>query len=93
MTIFSVNLNVDVLVHVWDLFFMKGWKVVYQVGVALLLEFEQEILSLDIEEMASYFRDGSREEGIDKHHLLNTAMSLNVTKSLLDSLENDFFID
>ena len=37
MTIFAVTLNVDVLVHVWDLFFLKGWKVVYQVGVSLLL--------------------------------------------------------
>lgn len=93
MTIFSVNLHVDVLVHVWDLFFLRGWKVVYQVGVALLLEFEQEILALSIEEMASYFRDGSREEGINKHHLLNTAESIKVTKSLLDNLENEFFID
>ena len=43
--------------------------------------------------MASYFRDSTREANVDKHLLLNTANTIMVSKSLLSSLENDFFID
>lgn len=36
LTIFSASLNMDVVIRIWDLFFIDGWIFVHKVSLAML---------------------------------------------------------
>ena len=56
LTLLSYNLPLDVLVRVWDVLVMDGWKTVFRVGVAMLKLFEGKLLLMGLEELSQVFR-------------------------------------
>ena len=44
MCFLSYNLPIEVSVKIWDLFFLKGIKVIYSVSLALLYLMKQELM-------------------------------------------------
>jgi hypothetical protein len=42
-TIFSKNFNVDISMKIWDLFVVQGEKIIFDAGIALMKELEEEL--------------------------------------------------
>jgi Rab-GTPase-TBC domain len=55
MTIFTMILPGSILVRVWDLFIIKGTKVLYQVFLAILSVLEPDLLAMDIGDITQSF--------------------------------------
>jgi hypothetical protein len=56
MTIFTMTLSFDTIVRVWDLLFIKGFKIVYQVALALLFHIRDKLIELDLASIANILR-------------------------------------
>lgn len=57
MTIFTSTFSFDLVVRVWDSFFVEGWKVVYRVILAIMEQAQDDLLGLDMEGILTYLRD------------------------------------
>ena len=53
-TIFSKNLNIDIVMKIWDLYIVLGEKIIFNAGVALLQELEEDLYNCE-----------EKEEGLD----------------------------
>lgn len=56
LTLLSYSLPLEVLVRVWDVLIMDGWKTIFRVGVAMLKLFEGKLLLMGLEELSQVFR-------------------------------------
>lgn len=64
MTLFGYYLEPSILgPHIWTLFFLHGWKIVYQIGLAILSLLETEICGMDVEEISSFMASSRTGEG------------------------------
>jgi hypothetical protein len=71
MTLFAYYLEPGILgAHIWTLFFLQGWKIVYQIGLAILALLENEICAMDVEQISS-FMASSRQEKNHVHPFSN----------------------
>lgn len=91
MTLFSTYLPFDILVRVWDCFFLDGWKVIIKFAIALLREAQSEILQYDLEEISTLLRKKSQHQ--DYRTLLSSSRNVQVTKMELKKIEEQFYIE
>ena len=47
MTIFISTFSFDLVIRIWDAFMIEGWKIVFRVALALLIDAAQDIMTLD----------------------------------------------
>jgi len=98
MTIFACFLPYNLIVPIFDMFLMEGWRAVFRTGVALLRVLESELIQMDMVEMCQYFRDTVRSEVVlTEHELFSAAAGVRVNKILihnqeLDKLREKFYI-
>ena len=99
MTLFAYYLDPSILgAHIWTLFFLQGWKVVYQIGLAILALLEPQICAMDVEEISSFMatsRMGSNNHPFSnreklKDDLLFAISKFRIKNSHLDQLANQF---
>jgi hypothetical protein len=64
MTIFACFLPYDFLAPIFDMFLMDGWRAVFRIGIALLKQMENTLLSMDMVQMCNYFRESVRKEKV-----------------------------
>lgn len=55
MTLMLEHLPFDVAVRIWDIYFSEGYKVVFNLALALLKMYESELLKMDFEKVMSFF--------------------------------------
>ena len=68
MTIFSCFLPYHLILPIFDMFLIEGWRAVFRNGVALLRVLEDTLLQLDMIEMCDYFRDTVRTDfGVNEY--------------------------
>ena len=46
LTLMSYNLPLDLIVRVWDVLMVDGWKTIFRVGISLLNTFKEELLTV-----------------------------------------------
>mmetsp|Transcript_10554 Transcript_10554/g.14579 ORF Transcript_10554/g.14579 Transcript_10554/m.14579 type:complete len:437 (+) Transcript_10554:31-1341(+) len=56
ITVFAAQFPYALVTRVWDVFLAQGWKPVYQVAVALLLAYSDQIVQFDFEQMLTWLR-------------------------------------
>ena len=87
MTIFSCFLPFELIGPIFDMFILEGWRSVFKVGIALLRQLEQTLITMDMTEMCSYFRDTVRRERVAKpFELFQRASRVRVNKILVNKL-------
>ena len=100
ITLFAYYIDPSVLgPHIWTLFFLQGWKVIYQIGLAILSLLQDEICKMDVEEISS-FMASSRTSGNPhpfsvkgyrlKSELLFAVSKFRIKNSDLDKLANQY---
>lgn len=93
MTLYSVYLPYETLLRIWDFFMTKGWKALFQTGLAIFDEIQEILLELDLQGVAIYIRDHARNDHLDYSKLLKTALARKVTNTELKKLEEEFYIN
>ena len=54
MTLLAYCLPLPVLVRVWDVVFLDGWKALFRIALALLKAVEEDLLPLNLEDSGRY---------------------------------------
>ena len=74
-TIFSKNFNVDIAMKIWDLFVVQGEKIIFDAGIALMKELEDELNNCE-----------EKEEALDL--LLNSQMKEINESNVMKNIQN-----
>lgn len=86
VTLLSYELPRHLLVRVWDLFFLQGWKVIFRVILALLSMSKQDLVAADTMGVAAVLRAMAKPIQADET-LLKIAFRYKVTRRLLRDLK------
>lgn len=86
LTLMTYELPSQMLMKVWDLFFLKGWKIFFKVILALLTTFKESILLCDFASIPHLLK-GIPKKVKSEESLLKLALRIKVTKRLLKDLE------
>lgn len=73
MTLYSVYLPYDLLLKVWDCFFIQGWKVLIKVGISLFQSICQDLLDADLDEISMVMRETLRSKCLNIPALMQGA--------------------
>jgi len=87
LTLFASDLRQPVVRRVWDRFLVAGWRVVVQVGLALLYLIQDELPELDTCHALSYLKRFTRMCKVEGEELMNLAASFQVSHRMLSALE------
>ena len=70
-TIFSKNFNVDISMKIWDLFVVQGEKIIFDAGIALMKELEEELNNCEEKEEALDILLNSQMREINENNIMN----------------------
>jgi len=87
LTLFASDLPQNAVRRIWDRFLVAGWRVLVQVGLALLYTIQDVLPTLDTCEALSYLKKFTRTRECDAEKLLETAASFKVSHRMLSALE------
>lgn len=91
MTLFATFFSFQALVVIWDCFFNEGWKVIFKVGLAVLIDLKPVIIQFDLEEISKCARSSLPD--VDFKKLLKKSAKVKVTNTELKKLEERFYIE
>ena len=57
LTLFTSSFKFDLVTRVWDCFLGEGWKIIYRVMLAILAQWQSQLLKMGFEEILSFFRE------------------------------------
>jgi len=87
LTLFASDLPQNAVRRIWDRFLVAGWRVLVQVGLALLYTIQDVLPALDTCEALSYLKKFTRTREVDTEKLLEAAASFKVSHRMLSALE------
>ena len=87
LTLLTYELPSQMLMKVWDLFFLKGWKIFFKVILALLTIFKDLLLNSDPSSIPHLLKSIPKRLKSEES-LLKLALQIKVTKRLLLDLED-----
>lgn len=88
LTLFASDLQQPVVHRIWDRFLLAGWRVLVQVGLALLYTIQDTLPTLDTCHALSFLRRFARaDERRQPEELLRAAASFKVSHRMLSALE------
>ncbi|TMW62537.1 hypothetical protein Poli38472_005155 [Pythium oligandrum] len=90
-TMFARVLSIDVLLRVWDLVLLDGWKMIYRIALAITAHLRPQIISLDMEACSEYFRNHSKLQlyQLSANELIASAFSYKITNKMLATMEEE----
>jgi len=56
-TIFSYNFPLSLSSRIWDVYFVEGNEYLFKVGLAILRQFQEQLLKMDFEEIIIFLKD------------------------------------
>ena len=75
-TIFSKNFNIDIVMKIWDMYIVLGEKIIFNVGVLLLKEFEEELYGCEEKEEGLDILLKSQERELNENNILNNILNV-----------------
>lgn len=87
LTLFASDLQQQVVRRVWDRFLVAGWRIVVQVGLALLYTVQDTLPDLETCHALTFLKKFTRTRDYDAEELLATASSFKVSHRMLSALE------
>jgi len=87
LTLFASDLPQPVVRRVWDRFLVAGWRIIVQVGLALLYQAQDAILAFDTCEVLTFLKRLARARRQGAEELLAAASAFEVSHRMLSELE------
>jgi len=91
-TLFVYNFPIEVVVRLWDIFFVEGVEYLFKVALAVLTIYQEELLVLSFEGVVKFLKDKERNSvELDAEALIRVAEGMwCVDKEALERLEDRF---
>lgn len=90
VTLFSSDFDEKCLHVVWDLFLARGWKVIFQVALALLMVMQKQIAEVEYEDLICMLKNGIRENKLVQMLAIKNLLSFKVTNKQLLLLQEEY---
>lgn len=87
LTLFASDLPQSIVRRVWDRFLIAGWRIVVQVGLALLYTIQDVIPSMDTCQALAFLKKFAHSCPYNAEELLRAAASFKVSHRMLSALE------
>jgi len=89
ITMFSYDLEYNLLLKIWNFFFVKGWKIMIRIALSLLWHFKDKIIKQTTDELPDFLKNCVREymSEVPEEELFRVAFSFKVSNRLLKGLE------
>lgn len=89
LTQFTSSFKFDLVTRVWDAFLGEGWKVIYRVMLALLQQWQSQLLRMSFEDILTFFRE--LPEKVNGNAIMETALRINLKTRQIVKLEKEFY--
>lgn len=89
LTQYTSSFKFDLVTRVWDCFLGEGWKIIYRVMLALLQQWQSQLLKMSFEEILAFFRDLS--ERVDGHSVMDTALRIPLKTRHIAKYEEEWY--
>ncbi|CAE7563151.1 Evi5, partial [Symbiodinium necroappetens] len=87
LTLYASDLRQEVVRRIWDRFLVAGWRVVAQIGLALLYRIQDSLIHMDTCQALSFLKRFTRNAKFTAKELLDTAATFKVSHRMLSALE------
>ena len=88
LTQYTSSFKFDLVTRVWDCFLGEGWKIIYRVMLAILSQFQTQLLRMSFEEILSFFRElPDRVEGTV---IIESALKISLRKKHIVKYEKEW---
>jgi len=93
MTIFSKNLNIDIVSRIWDLYMIEGIKAIYQAAIAIFFLYEVKLLNSNFEDCLMFLQ-GITNEKLEENDLIEKMKEVKFSDYILFEIQklNDEFL-
>ena len=89
MTFFARDFPLELSLHVWDIFLLEGWPIVFKIAIALMKRSARHIQNLDFETSLQYLQHDLPRR-IDVNQIMCMARSIEVSDCDLSMIELEF---
>lgn len=89
LTQYTSSFKFDLVTRVWDCFLGEGWKAVYRVMLALLQQWQTQLLKMSFEEILSFFRE--LPERVEGHAIIETALRIPLKTRHIVKYEKEWY--
>jgi len=92
MTVFAYSLEPDFLLHVWDIFFLMGWKALFRIGVGILVSLEDKLLEVGTEDISHFLHNCKQHytPGAEVTTVLSGLMRFKISAAALYNIQCEF---
>jgi len=91
ITIFAYNLPFEVVLRIWDIFLSEGPKIVFRLGLHVMLRFEQTMLKLDFPALVMKLKEIHKESIMkDPDALIQAVLKVDITTAGLERTAKDY---
>ena len=88
MTQYTSSFKFDLVFRVWDCFLGEGWKIIYRVMLALLSQWQTELLKMSFEEILTFFRE--LPDRVDANTIMDRAMKIKLRTRVIEKYEKEW---
>mmetsp|Transcript_105717 Transcript_105717/g.305867 ORF Transcript_105717/g.305867 Transcript_105717/m.305867 type:complete len:556 (+) Transcript_105717:206-1873(+) len=89
LTQYTSSFKFDLVTRVWDGFLGEGWKIIYRVMLALLQQWQSQLLRMSFEEILAFFRE--LPERVDGDAVMETAFRIKLKTRQIVKLEKEWY--
>eukprot|EP00934_Nitzschia_sp_Nitz4_P001508 Nitzschia sp. Nitz4//scaffold11_size288233//74300//75905//NITZ4_000749-RA/size288233-snap-gene-0.14-mRNA-1//1//CDS//3329533999//1508//frame0 len=88
LTQYTSSFKFDLVTRVWDCFLGEGWKIIYRVMLALLQQWQSQLLKMPFEEILNFFRE--LPERVDGQAVMDVAMRIPLKTAHIQKYEKEW---
>jgi len=88
LTQYTSSFKFDLVLRVWDCFLCEGWKITYRVMLAMLMEWQSDLLKMSFEEILAFFRD--LPDRVDGGKIVDAAIRIQLKRKHVTKYEKEW---
>jgi hypothetical protein len=88
LTQYTSSFRFDLVLRVWDCFLAEGWKITYRVMLAILQQWQSEILKMTFEEILAFFRE--LPDRVDGNVIVDNAIKIPLRRKHITKYEREW---
>jgi len=88
LTQFTSSFKFDLVTRVWDCFLGEGWKIIYRVMLALLQQYQTQLLKMSFEEILAFFRELPTR--VNGPNMIQVALKIPLRKKHIEKYEMEW---
>ena len=77
------------MMRIFDLFLLSGWKSIFKIGISLIKNHSNKILSLSYDKLVHYLNDDIINSGFFKNENFSEIMNISINFKLSNNLINN----